>query len=245
MVKTSDDQDDAVPVFDGSLQPARPLNYENQTTIMFRVLVTRSTRTLKAASLRRPTSFSTRSTVPFFSQDSSVTFNAPHSFRSASNQSQRYFSSEAAEEIPLPAASSEGAALDPEVERIVEDITQLNLLQVPQLVTELKERLGLPDVAPMGAMPMGMPMAGGAAPGAEAAAPVEEKTEFDVKLTGFDDKSKIKVIKEVRALTGLGLKEAKAAVDAVPNVLTQGLKKEEAEEWMEKIKAVGGHCELE
>ena len=64
-------------------------------------------------------------------------------------------------------------------------------------------------------------------------------------MTGFDDKSKIKVIKEVRSLTGLGLKEAKAAVDAVPNVLTQGLKKEEAEEWMEKIKAVGGHCELE
>ena len=88
-------------------------------------------------------------------------------------------------------------------------------------------------------------MAGGAAPAGEAAEPVAEKTEFDVKLTGFDDKSKIKVIKEVRALTGLGLKEAKAAVEAVPNVLTQGLKKEEATEWIEKIKAVGGHAELE
>jgi large subunit ribosomal protein L7/L12 len=214
---------------------------------MFRRALLTSTRSA-AASLRGVQSSSTRGPAAFFSPCKSENV----SFRPVQTKlfsQQRYFSSESEEQIPLPPATSEKAVLDSDVERIVEDITKLNLLQVSQLVSELKERLGLPDQAPMAAMPMGMGMPmgavdGGAAAG-EAAAPVEEKTEFDVKLTGFDDKSKIKVIKEVRALTGLGLKEAKAAVDAVPNVLTQGLKKEEAEEWMEKIKAAGGHCELE
>ena len=114
------------------------------------------------------------------------------------------------------------------------------------MTTELKIRLNLPDVAPQ-MMMGGGGGGGGAAPaaGGEAAAPAEEKTDFDVKLTGFDDKAKIKVIKEVRALTGLGLKEAKAAVEAVPNTIGKGMKKEDAEAWVEKIKAVGGHVELE
>jgi large subunit ribosomal protein L7/L12 len=97
-------------------------------------------------------------------------------------------------------------------------------------------------------MPMGMPMmagAAGAAPGAAAdAEPVEEKTQFTVKLTGFDAKSKVKVIKEVRALAKLGLKEAKSLVESAPTDVLKDIKKEEAEQIMEKLKAVGAKVEM-
>jgi len=86
--------------------------------------------------------------------------------------------------------------------------------------------------------------AGGAAP-AEEAAPVVEKTSFDVMLKGFDAKSKIKVIKEVRAITQLGLKEAKALVEGAPTAVMKGVKKEEAEEIMNKLKEIGAEVELE
>ena len=68
---------------------------------------------------------------------------------------------------------------------------------------------------------------------------------FDLKLTSFDAKSKIKVIKEVRTITGLGLKEAKELVEGAPKTVKKDIKKEEAEELLEKIKAVGGECEIE
>lgn len=98
-------------------------------------------------------------------------------------------------------------------------------------------------------MPMGMPMAAGAgaggAPGAAAEAEAaEEQTAFTVKLKGFDAKSKVKVIKEVRALAKLGLKEAKALVESAPADVLKDLKKEEAEKIVEKIKAVGGDVEI-
>jgi large subunit ribosomal protein L7/L12 len=86
------------------------------------------------------------------------------------------------------------------------------------------------------------PAAGGAAP---AAAPAEEQTEFAVKLEGFDAAQKIKVIKEVRAATELGLKEAKDLVEGAPAVLKKGLKKEDAEAIKEKIEKVGGKVVLE
>ncbi|GMI08685.1 hypothetical protein TrRE_jg3243 [Triparma retinervis] len=73
----------------------------------------------------------------------------------------------------------------------------------------------------------------------------EEKTLFDLKLLSFDAKSKIKVIKEVRTITGLGLKEAKELVEGAPKTVKKDIKKEEAEELAEKIKAVGGECEVE
>lgn len=85
--------------------------------------------------------------------------------------------------------------------------------------------------------------AGGAAPAAEEVK--EEKTAFDVKLASFDAKSKIKVIKEVRAITGLGLKEAKELVEGAPSTLKKDVKKEEADELVEKLKAVGAVVELE
>ena len=73
----------------------------------------------------------------------------------------------------------------------------------------------------------------------------EEKTAFDVKLASFDAKGKIKIIKEVRSITGLGLKEAKELVEAVPSVLKKDVKKEDAEAIVEKIKEIGGVVELE
>jgi large subunit ribosomal protein L7/L12 len=94
---------------------------------------------------------------------------------------------------------------------------------------------------------------GGAAPAAAAAAPAEavaeekpaEKTEFAVKLEGFDAKSKIKVIKEIRAITGQGLKEAKETVEKAPVVIKEHLTKEEADELLAKIEKVGGKVKIE
>lgn len=103
------------------------------------------------------------------------------------------------------------------VQKIADDILDLNLLEISDLSNILKDRLGL-DQLPMGGigmMPMGAPMAApGGAPdgGAPAAEAAEEKTAFDVKLEAFDSSSKIKVIKEIRAVTELGLKEAKEMV---------------------------------
>ena len=116
----------------------------------------------------------------------------------------------------------------------------------------IKKKLGLPDAPamPVG-MPMGMPMMGGA-PGGDAgagdaaAAQVEEKTAFDVKLEKFDAATKIKLIKEVRAIKpDLGLKDAKELVEKAPATLATGLKKEEAEEIVKKLEAVGGVAIIE
>ena len=213
---------------------------------MFARSLLRTTRT----ALRTQHSFSTRTTATFFSNGNNLT-STPQPLTAAisNNLRPRYFSAEeAVKEIKLPHTNDPSAPLDPEVEKVVEAVCSLNLLQISQMTTELKIRLNLPDVAPQMMMGGGGGAAAGGAGGAaggEAAAPAEEKTDFDVKLTGFDDKAKIKVIKEVRALTGLGLKEAKAAVEAVPNTIGKGMKKEDAEAWVEKIKAVGGHVELD
>lgn len=124
---------------------------------------------------------------------------------------QRHFSSDDSEE--------KREISDPLVLELADRITQLNLLQVSDLTEILKQRLGIQDSPMMGMPMMGMPMGGpaAAAPGepAAAAAPAEEKTEFTLKLDGFDAAAKIKVIKEVRAITGLGLKEAKELVSRV------------------------------
>lgn len=122
---------------------------------------------------------------------------------------QRHFSSDDSEE--------KREINDPLVLELADRITQLNLLQVSDLTEILKQRLGIQDSPMMGMPMMGMPMGGpaAAAPGgdqAAAAAPAEEKTEFTLKLDGFDAAAKIKVIKEIRAITGLGLKEAKELV---------------------------------
>ena len=137
----------------------------------------------------------------------------------------------------------------PRMVRLADDICGLTLLEVHDLTEILKMRLGLAAMPMMG-MPMGgVPMGGApAAGGAAAAAPEEaaaEKTEFDVKLASFDAASKIKVIKEVRAITELGLKEAKDLVEGAPAALKKGIKKEEAEAIKEKLAKVGGVVAIE
>ena len=131
--------------------------------------------------------------------------------------------------------------VSPRVIRLADDICSLTLLEVHDMTTILTKRLGLSGSP----MPM---MAAGAAPAGDAAAPAaaaEEQTEFAVKLEGFDPAQKIKVIKEVRAATELGLKEAKDLVEGAPAVLKKGLKKEDAEAIKEKIEKVGGKVVLE
>ncbi len=120
------------------------------------------------------------------------------------------------------------------LEAIIKEIDELTVLELNELVKALEEKYDVTAAAPM-AMAMA-PAAGG-----EAAA--EEKTEFTVVLIGPGDK-KIQVIKEVRAITQLGLKEAKALVDNPPKPIKEDISKEEAEEIKAKIEAVGGAVEI-
>jgi large subunit ribosomal protein L7/L12 len=122
-----------------------------------------------------------------------------------------------------------------EKDQVVTYIENLTLLEVKELVDELKERLGVEDM-PMGG---GMMMAGPAV----AADEVEEQTEFDVVMSSFGEK-KINVIKEVRGLTGLGLKEAKDLVEDVPAKIKEAVTKDEAEEVKAKLEAAGAVVEL-
>ena len=117
---------------------------------------------------------------------------------------------------------------------IVEEIKALSLLEVKELTDALKETFGVEAIA------MGAPAAGAGA----AAAEVEEKTEFDVVLTGFDAAGKIKVIKAVREITGQGLAEAKATVEGAPSTLKEAVSKEEAEALKAKLEEVGAKVEL-
>ena len=116
---------------------------------------------------------------------------------------------------------------------LIEEVKALTVLELSELVKALEEEFGVSAAA------MAAPAAGGAA--AEA---VEEKTEFDVILAGFDAAAKIKVIKVVREITGLGLAEAKAAVEGAPKALKEAVSKDEAEELKKKIEEVGGKVEL-
>ena len=116
---------------------------------------------------------------------------------------------------------------------LIEEVKALTVLELSELVKALEEEFGVSAAA------MAAPAAGGAA-----AAPVEEKTEFDVVLTGFDAAAKIKVIKVVREITGLGLAEAKAAVEGTPKTLKEAVSKDEAEELKKKLEEVGAKVEL-
>ena len=126
-----------------------------------------------------------------------------------------------------------------DLEKLVEEIKGLSLLEASELVKALEEALGVSAAAPMAAMPM---MAG-AMPGAAAVAEEEEQTEFDVVLKEFGDK-KIQVIKAVRKLTNLGLKEAKAVVDGAPSTVLEQVSKEAAEEAKTELEAEGAVVEL-
>ncbi len=124
---------------------------------------------------------------------------------------------------------------------VKEYIKNMPVFELAELVKELEEELGVSAAAPMAAMPMAMP-AGVAGAGAEAAAE-EEKTEFDVVITEVGDK-KIQVIKVVRAVTGLGLKEAKALVDALPGAVKEGVSRDEADDVVKQLEEAGATVEV-
>ena len=119
--------------------------------------------------------------------------------------------------------------------KIVEDLSALTVLEAAELSKMLEEKWGVSAAAPVA-----VAAAGGAAAPAEAA---EEKTEFDVILSAFGDK-KIEVIKEVRGITGLGLKEAKDLVEGAPKAVKEGISKAEAEDIKKKLEAVGAKVDL-
>jgi large subunit ribosomal protein L7/L12 len=121
-------------------------------------------------------------------------------------------------------------------EDLIEYISNMTVLELSELVKELEEKFGVSAAAPVAVAAVG---AAGAP--AEEAAP--EKTEFDVMLTGIGDK-KIQVIKVVRAITGLGLKEAKALVDGVPGAVKEGVSKEEAEDVQKQLEEAGATVEI-
>jgi large subunit ribosomal protein L7/L12 len=122
-----------------------------------------------------------------------------------------------------------------DLNKIVEDLSALTVLEAAELSKLLEEKWGVSAAA---AVAVAAPAAGGAA-----APAAEEKTEFDVILTG-DGGNKIAVIKEVRAITGLGLTEAKAAVEAAPKAIKEGVSKDEAEKVMAQLVAAGATVEL-
>jgi large subunit ribosomal protein L7/L12 len=122
-----------------------------------------------------------------------------------------------------------------DLSKIVDDLSSLTVLEAAELSKLLEEKWGVSAAAPVA-----VAAAGGAAPGA---APAEEKTEFTVVLAKTGDK-KIEVIKEVRAITGLGLKEAKDLVEGAPKPVKEGVAKKDAEEMKKKLEAVGASVEL-
>ena len=119
------------------------------------------------------------------------------------------------------------------VVKLIEDVKSLTVLELSELVKALEEEFGVSAAAPVA-------VAGAAAAGAPAA---EEKTEFDVVLTGFGDK-KLGVIKVIREITGLGLKEAKDLVEGCPKNVKEGISKEDAEKLKEQLVAAGATVEI-
>jgi large subunit ribosomal protein L7/L12 len=121
-----------------------------------------------------------------------------------------------------------------DLQKLVDDLSQLTVLEAADLAKMLEEKWGVSAAAAV---------AMAAAPGGAAAAPAEEKTEFTVVLAAVGDK-KIEVIKEVRALTGLGLKEAKDLVEAAPKPVKEGVSKDEAEKVKAQLEKAGAKVEL-
>ncbi len=151
------------------------------------------------------------------------------------NQEQEVKQEEAKQEENQQTSSVE---LGEKEKKIIEEIESLSVLELANLVKALEEKFGVSAAMPV------MGVAPGVPGGGPAAAPeTEEKTTFDVILTEVGN-NKIQVIKEVRAVTNLGLKEAKELVESAPKPVVTGVKKEEAEEIKKKLEAVGAKVEL-
>ncbi|HRX72406.1 MAG: 50S ribosomal protein L7/L12 [Candidatus Competibacteraceae bacterium] len=118
-------------------------------------------------------------------------------------------------------------------EEILDAIAGMTVMEIVELISAMEEKFGVSAAAAVAAAPVA----------AAAAAPVEEKTEFDVVMTSFGEK-KVEVIKVVRALTGLGLKEAKDAVEGVPSTIKEGIPKAEAEDVKKKLEEAGAKVEI-
>jgi large subunit ribosomal protein L7/L12 len=152
--------------------------------------------------------------------------------------------------LPLPPMAKEGSNVQApqHIHDLADEILNLSMLEMKQLVDKVAEHFGFDTQAV--AMSLGGGGGGAAAAGGDEGeegkeeAAVEEKTLFDLKLVGFDAKAKIKVIKEVRAIGGLGLKEAKELVEGAPKVIKKDIKKEEAEELQKKLEEVGATIEV-
>lgn len=124
-----------------------------------------------------------------------------------------------------------------DIEKLYDELSKMTVLEVSELIKKLEEGWGVSAAA---AVPMAMPMPGAGGGAVEA---VEEKTEFDVILAAAGAQ-KINVIKEVRAITGLGLKEAKDLVEAAPKAIKEGISKDEAEEIKKKVETAGATVEI-
>ncbi len=127
-----------------------------------------------------------------------------------------------------------------DIDKLMEEIAGLTLMEASELVTKLEDKLGIKAASGGGMM---MPMAMPGAPGGGEEEKKEEQTEFDVILKAPGGE-KIKVIKEVRAITGLGLKEAKGLVDGAPKAVKEAVSKEEAEQLKEQLEKVGAEVEI-
>ena len=147
---------------------------------------------------------------------------------------------------PSPASDDTSSKLSPKLEEIFQKILYLDMVEVHLLTELINEKIGLKlSDREREQMAKGGGGGGGTKSDDDAKEEVkEEQTAFDLKLTGFDAKAKIKVIKEVRSITGLGLKEAKELVEGVPSAIKKGIKKEEAEELKAKLEAVGAQLEI-
>jgi large subunit ribosomal protein L7/L12 len=129
------------------------------------------------------------------------------------------------------------AKADVTKEDVIEFIANMSVLELSELVKEMEEKFGVSAAAPVAMMAAGPGDAGGGA------AAEEEQTEFDVILVAFGDK-KIQVIKEVRAITGVGLKDAKALVDEAPKPVKEGVSKDEAEKIKTQLEEAGAQVEV-
>ncbi|KAI8436264.1 hypothetical protein MSG28_004311 [Choristoneura fumiferana] len=150
---------------------------------------------------------------------------------------------QAAAPLSIPVPEGIEKPVSPKIEKLVAEITTLNLLEVSELSQVLKKRLNLPD-APM--MPTGGFVAAAPAAEEEEAAPKAVKTSFTVKMTKFDDKQKVALIKEVKSLLeGFNLVQAKKFVESVPTVVKADISKDEAEKLKEALTKVGAIIEID
>ena len=127
-------------------------------------------------------------------------------------------------------------------DEILEQLKTLSLLEASELVKQIEDTCGVSAAAPAGGMMMPMAMPG--APSAAAAEPEEEQTEFDAVLTEYPSDKKIAILKVVRSITGLGLKEAKELVESIPKPLKEGIAKEAAEDIKKQLEEAGAKVEI-